>query len=106
MYRKLKNLSFLSLFCCLTLLFSGAAKAQMQNDIVTWKASLEDKGTAEKTLVFSAKIKSGWHIYDQNMPEDGPNSTEFKFYKLQGAKRVGALLLIVSLTRRMKSSLR
>ena len=92
MYQKIKNLSFLSFFCSLALLFSWAAKAQMQNDIVTWKASLEDKGTAEKTLVFSAKIKSGWHIYDQNMPEDGPNSTEFKFYKLQGAKRVGGFV--------------
>nr|WP_235266313.1 cytochrome c biogenesis protein CcdA [Porphyromonas gingivicanis] len=67
-------------------------KAQMHLDVLSWKATLEDKGTAEKKIIVTAKIKDGWHLYDQNMPEDGPNSTEFTFYKLEGARRVGGFV--------------
>ncbi|MDO4722434.1 protein-disulfide reductase DsbD family protein [Porphyromonas circumdentaria] len=67
-------------------------KAQMHLDVLSWKATLEDKGTAEKKIIVTAKIKDGWHLYDQNMPEDGPNSTEFTFYKLQGARKVGGFV--------------
>ena len=65
----------------LTLLFLSmlpiGASAQIIKDVVVWKTSLQDSDTPEKTLVFTATIKSGWHLYDQNLPEDGPTSTEF-----------------------------
>lgn len=65
------------------------ASAQIIKDVVVWKTSLQDSDTPEKTLVFTATIKSGWHLYDQNLPEDGPTSTEFLFDKMTGAKLVG-----------------
>ena len=56
---------------------------------VKWKIQLEDSGTAEKTLVFSAALDAGWHLYDMNLPEGGPISTSFSFENLTGAKAVG-----------------
>ena len=56
---------------------------------VKWKIQLEDSGTAEKTLVFSATLDAGWHLYDMNLPEGGPISTSFSFENLTGAKTVG-----------------
>ena len=56
---------------------------------VKWKISLSDSDTAEKILVFSAKLDNGWHLYDMNLPEGGPVSTSFAFDKLEGAEVVG-----------------
>ena len=56
---------------------------------VKWKISLSDSDTAEKTLVFNAKLDNGWHLYDMNLPEGGPVSTSFVFDKLEGAEVVG-----------------
>lgn len=86
------RLGFLSLLITLLLSVGYQAKAQMHLDVLSWKATLEDKGTPEKRIIVSAKVKEGWHLYDQNMPADGPNSTEFNFYTLKGAKRVGGFV--------------
>ncbi|MDR2810859.1 MAG: thioredoxin family protein [Tannerellaceae bacterium] len=57
---------------------------------VTWKITLDDTGSPEKTIVFSAVIDKGWHLYDMNLPAGGPVSTSFDFETLTGAERVGA----------------
>lgn len=90
--RIIYRLGFFSLLFTLLLSQGVEMKAQMHLDVLSWKATLEDKGTAEKKIIVTAKIKDGWHLYDQNMPEDGPNSTEFTFYKLEGARRVGSFV--------------
>ncbi|MBB6276044.1 thiol:disulfide interchange protein DsbD [Porphyromonas circumdentaria] len=90
--RTIYRLGFFSLLFTLFLSRGYEMKAQMHLDVLSWKATLEDKGTAEKKIIVTAKIKDGWHLYDQNMPEDGPNSTEFTFYKLQGARKVGGFV--------------
>ena len=56
---------------------------------VKWKITLTDSETAEKTLVFQAKLDAGWHLYDMNLPEGGPVSTSFAFDKLEGAEVAG-----------------
>lgn len=56
---------------------------------VKWNIKLEDSDSAEKTLVFSAKLDAGWHLYDMNLPEGGPISTSFSFENLKGAKAIG-----------------
>lgn len=56
---------------------------------VKWNIKLEDPDSAEKTLVFSAKLDAGWHLYDMNLPEGGPISTSFSFENLKGAKAIG-----------------
>lgn len=56
---------------------------------VKWNIKLEDSDSAEKTLVFSAKLDAGWHLYDMNLPEGGPISTSFSFENLKGTKAIG-----------------
>ena len=66
--------------------------AAMQAQILTpvkWNIKLDDSATAEKTLVFTATLDNGWHLYDMNLPEGGPISTSFVFETLEGAKTVG-----------------
>ena len=46
---------------------------------VKWKIQLNDSGSAEKEIVFTATADKGWHLYDQDLPEGGPVSTSFTF---------------------------
>ncbi|MCD8265064.1 MAG: thioredoxin family protein [Tannerellaceae bacterium] len=57
---------------------------------VKWKISLDDPGTAEKSILFTATIDKGWHLYDMNLPEGGPVSTSFNFEKVAGAEIIGS----------------
>ncbi len=56
---------------------------------VKWKIKLEDPGTAEKAVVFTATSDKGWHLYDMNLPKGGPVSTSFTFEVLNGAELIG-----------------
>ena len=77
------------LFCLLTFtILALTVQAQILTP-VKWKFSLSDSETAEKTIVFSAEIDKGWHLYDMNLPEGGPVSTSFIFEDIKGAELVG-----------------
>lgn len=65
-----------------------AVQAQIHTP-VKWKVKLEDNGSAEKEIVFTATIDKGWHLYDMNLPDGGPVSTAFSFETLKGAELVG-----------------
>ncbi len=56
---------------------------------VKWKIKLDDSGTPEKAIVFTATADKGWHLYDMNLPEGGPVSTSFTFETLKGAELIG-----------------
>jgi thiol:disulfide interchange protein DsbD len=56
---------------------------------VKWKINLDDSGTPEKAIVFTATMDAGWHLYDMNLPEGGPVSTSFTFETLKGAELIG-----------------
>lgn len=79
-----KVLSFM-----LLLMIAWAAEAQILTP-VKWKIKLEDSDSSVKTLLFSAKLDNGWHLYDMNLPEGGPISTSFNYETLKGAKTVGS----------------
>jgi len=49
-------------------------------DPVKWKTSVEKNSDTTFTLVATATIESGWHLYSQDVPDDGPNPTTFTFY--------------------------
>ncbi|GHU55878.1 thiol:disulfide interchange protein [Bacteroidia bacterium] len=55
---------------------------------VKWKISLDDPGAAEKTIVFTATLDKGWHLYDMDMPAGGPVSTSFNFETLKGVELI------------------
>ncbi|WP_102406808.1 protein-disulfide reductase DsbD family protein [Parabacteroides bouchesdurhonensis] len=58
-------------------------------DPVKWKIKLEDPGTPEKEIIFTATSDKGWHLYDMDLPEGGPVSTSFTFETLNGAELIG-----------------
>lgn len=65
-----------------------AVQAQIHTP-VKWNIKLEDSGSPEKEIVFTATADQGWHLYDQDLPEGGPVSTSFTFETLKGAELIG-----------------
>ena len=52
---------------------------------VKWQTSIEKFSDTEYNLVSKATIESGWHLYSQNVPVDGPIPTTFTFDDANGA---------------------
>jgi thiol:disulfide interchange protein DsbD len=52
---------------------------------VKWTASIEKISDTQYNLVSKATIEPGWHLYSQNVPEDGPIPTTFTFDDANGA---------------------
>jgi len=49
------------------------------HDPVKWSTSVEKISDTEFDLVIKANIDTKWHLYSQNVPEDGPIPTSFTF---------------------------
>ena len=49
----------------LLLMIAWAAEAQILTP-VKWEIKLEDSDSSAKTLLFSAKLDNGWHLYDRS----------------------------------------
>ena len=75
----------------LVLLSLSGAKAQIIRDAVSWTRTVEDNGPTEKTIIFTATIKDGWHLYATDLPAGGPTPTQLIVDKLGGAELVGTL---------------
>ncbi|MDT0675273.1 protein-disulfide reductase DsbD family protein [Autumnicola musiva] len=60
-------------------------------DPVDWSSSVEKVSGAENeyTIIFSAEIEKGWHLYAQNVPEGGPIPTTFSFGENQAYEIIG-----------------
>lgn len=64
------------------LFFMSLWFSQIQGQLVypvRWSYSTEQTKAGEATLIFKAKIESGWHMYSQHTPDGGPIPLEFKF---------------------------
>ena len=75
----------------LILLFALIAFAIGNSQIlepVKWKTSIEKFSDTEYNLVSKATIESGWHLYSQNVPADGPIPTTFTFDDANGAFKI------------------
>ncbi len=79
--QKILKLSAFLLFLCLSL------SAQIQEP-VKWKFSLN----ANSELILEASIDHGWHLYDMNLPDGGPNSTTITFEALKGIELLGKVI--------------
>jgi len=44
---------------------------------VTWSAHVENGKNGKATVVLSANISGGWHLYGMNLPDGGPKATSF-----------------------------
>ena len=63
---------------CGVLMLSMTAKAQVYEP-VKWVTSIEKISDAEYDLISTATVESGWHLYSQSVPEDGPIPTTFVY---------------------------
>jgi Thiol:disulfide interchange protein DsbD, N-terminal len=59
-----------------------------------WSFKVEQTQPDEATLIITAKLDSGWHLYSQHLTGDGPIPTKFNFnnssdYKLTGETEEG-----------------
>ena len=66
----IKKVFFLLFFCTLAI---------QSQEHVLWTTHLEKVTYDTYLLKFKAKIQSKWHLYSQNLPENGPLPTEFVF---------------------------
>lgn len=62
----------------LFLTFSLGIFSQIENP-VEWSTSVEKVSNTEFILISKATIEKGWHLYSQDVPEDGPIATTFTF---------------------------
>jgi hypothetical protein len=58
-------------------------------DPVKWAFNVEQITPDEATLILTAKIDKGWHLYSQDIPPNGPLPTTFTFEKSQNYKPIG-----------------
>ena len=75
-----------SIFLASAFIFS--ANAQIL-DPVKWEASVEKLNDSTYNLITIAQIDEGWHLYSQNVPENGPIPTTFSYpesenYRIDG----------------------
>jgi len=62
----------------LSLFIFGFAQSQIFEP-VKWSTSVEKLSDTEYLLISKANIESGWHLYSQNVPENGPIATSFVY---------------------------
>lgn len=70
----------ISLFSVQAQVFSSPT-SQIVNPI-TWDANLEQVNDSIYKLIFTAKLEKGWHLYSQEVDQDGPIPTTFTFNSL------------------------
>lgn len=68
--------------------YSISAFSQIFNP-VKWTTSTEKISNTEYNLVINATIDENWHLYSQNVPEDGPIPTAFTFTKSDDFELIG-----------------
>ena len=73
------------LFFALIAVFIGQAQII---DPVKWATSVEKLSDTEYLLVSKATIDSGWHLYSQTVPNDGPIPTTFTYDDSEGGFKI------------------
>ncbi len=82
-----KNIFLVSLFLVLSIVVQAQVYAP-----VKWKTSVEKISETDYNLVINATIENGWHLYSQNVPEEGPNPTVFTFFKTSDYQLAGKVV--------------
>ncbi|WP_457616463.1 protein-disulfide reductase DsbD family protein [Lutibacter sp.] len=80
----MKNLFLLLL--SFTLTFSSFSQILTP---VKWETTVEKISETEYNLVSTAVIDTNWHLYSQNVPDDGPIPTLFTFEKNENYELIG-----------------
>ncbi|MDO6760260.1 cytochrome c biogenesis protein CcdA [Tamlana sp. 2_MG-2023] len=75
------------IFLLCTLLFVSLGQAQIFTP-VEWSTSVEKLSDTEYKLISKATIEKGWHLYSQDVPENGPIPTTFTYDDANGAIKI------------------
>jgi len=73
----------------LSLLILSYSSFSQIHDPVKWSTSTEKISDSTYNLVVQATIDQNWHLYSQNVPDDGPIPTTFSFEKSDDYELVG-----------------
>jgi len=76
----MKNIIYLSTLI-FSLILSSTSIAQQKEHPVKWVVTVEQTKEDSATLIFTAIIEKGWHIYSQFTPDGGPIATAFTYPK-------------------------
>jgi cytochrome c biogenesis protein CcdA/DsbC/DsbD-like thiol-disulfide interchange protein len=87
----MSNLKVLLLLASLLPQLLLAQPQQGMFDPIKWSSTAERKSATEAELIFTAVLDKGWHLYSQQLPEDGPIPTTFTFKDLGGAALKGVV---------------
>lgn len=79
------------LFFFLLALLSIAGVHSQILDPVKWSSSVKKISDSEYDLVAKASIEKGWHLYSQEVPEDGPLPTAFTFEENPAYQAIGKI---------------
>ena len=77
------------IFLLLSLLIFSISTFSQIHDPVKWSTSVENISDSEYDLIIQATIDSGWHLYSQKVPDNGPIATTFVFEKNENYELVG-----------------
>ena len=77
------------IFLLLAFFTLGNTSYSQIHDPVKWSTSVEKISDSEYDLVVKATIEAKWHLYSQNVPENGPIPTSFSFKTSPDFKLVG-----------------
>ncbi|HSI68955.1 MAG TPA: cytochrome c biogenesis protein CcdA, partial [Gillisia sp.] len=83
-------LLFTTIFSTNAQVFGTADNSQIA-DPIEWEAKIDKHTDSTATLIFIAKLDKGWHLYSQEVDEDGPIPTTFTFTKSQGIELLGEM---------------
>lgn len=82
----------LFLFGCLV--FFGL-NAQIENP-VAWSIQVVETNPPKARIIFTAQIQPSWHMYDMDLPEGGPVSTEFQWEEFNHCQKQGNIIRLSS----------
>ena len=85
MNNKIRRMKNVFLFFALISAFFGQAQVL---EPVKWTTSIEKISDTEYQLISKATIDSGWHLYSQIVPEDGPIPTTFTYDDSEGQFKI------------------
>ena len=75
---------FITFFCWAICCIAAVAQSP-----VKWTVKLVDDNTDHPSIVATATVAAGYHMYAQNNPPGGGNPLVFKLYDVKGVKAVG-----------------
>lgn len=90
-YFKIKKtviMNYIFKILCLSIISVNTCFSQKTKP-VTWQTSVEKISDTVYNLVFTATIKDTWHLYSQNVSENGPLPTIFKFDTNKNYETIG-----------------